>query len=154
MDLKSPYVACAVFCERVLEEQDGVLSAIRIVNRLTVHATELPPAGGVPRITLLVMLKAGDYKGKGKVLIDGKSPTGKSLSKPVEIDVELSGGDSGCNVIANIGVPLKQEGTYWFEIYFNAQLLTRAPLSFVLMMPTTAKKRSPTASRQRSPRRP
>lgn len=38
-----PYLQAALLCERVMEEKDGVLSVIRIIDRL-IH-TALGPAG-------------------------------------------------------------------------------------------------------------
>lgn len=41
MPERKPYLSAAFFCERVMEEKDGVLSAIRLVDTFTAH-TNLP----------------------------------------------------------------------------------------------------------------
>lgn len=158
MLLKPPYVAFAFFCERVLHEKDGVLTPIRIVDRLLVNPMpaqkNLGPTA-IHSITLVVGIKAGNYKGKGKIRIKGASPSGKSITtQSIETEVELTGADSGANFIAILGLPFREVGTYWFDIYFNNRMLTRTPLSvsgFSPQMPiaqTTAEKK-----RIRAPRK-
>ena len=46
MATEGPNVVAAVFCEKVLQEKDGVLSAIRIVDRFTVSVEA--PSGAAP----------------------------------------------------------------------------------------------------------
>ncbi|MGH9740926.1 MAG: hypothetical protein ACRD51_01105, partial [Candidatus Acidiferrum sp.] len=50
-----PYLQMACFCEKVLNEKDGVLSIIRVIDRLTVNASgpdspEQMPAGQINEI--------------------------------------------------------------------------------------------------------
>ena len=42
-DLGGPYLHAAHFCEKLLTEKDGVLSAIRIIDRITVTASGATP---------------------------------------------------------------------------------------------------------------
>jgi hypothetical protein len=139
MLLKPPYLAFAFFCERVLHEQDGVLTPIRIVDRLLVNhmpASKSPVPTALHSITLVVGLKAGNYKGKGKIRIKGAAPSGKSVTrKPIETEVELTGADSGANFIAILGLSFREVGTYWFDIYFNDRMLARTPLSVSVFSP-------------------
>jgi len=44
-----PYVQVAAFCERVLEEKDGVLTAVRIIDRFTQVRPAPSQAGFVPQ---------------------------------------------------------------------------------------------------------
>jgi hypothetical protein len=69
MDLLTdgPFVQMACFCEKVLNEQDGVLSIIRVIDRLIVStsglgAPEQMPAGQM-NFPLVVILKSGFVKG-------------------------------------------------------------------------------------------
>src|SRR5262245_34366539 len=87
-----PFLAAAFFCETVLEDKkDGALSAIRIVDTITVN---LPPSTPpeVPseqhRIPIslagLVAFKTGDSPGEHTVRVDMESPSGKKPKTVVE----------------------------------------------------------------------
>ena len=50
-----PYLAAAVLCEKVLQEKDGVLSAIRLVDRFIITASGTqPPGRKQPRLLILL----------------------------------------------------------------------------------------------------
>ena len=160
MSLQPPYLAFAFFCERVLQEQDGVITPIRIVDRLLIHhlgitrSHKFPLKNPIQTIALVVGLKSGEYKGKGKITIEGKYPSGKPLSpKSLEADVELSGPDGGANLIFNLGLPYSEAGTYWFDIYFNKRLLTRTPLNVSVLLPPIPTAKLATKKRARLPRK-
>jgi hypothetical protein len=130
-----PYVAAAVCCERVLQEKDGVLSAIRIVELLTVP--ELPsnaPPGAtlLPYpLTLLVALKSGDFVGESRVSLIVESPDGKRTPFPESWPFVFSGGDQGINILANFALPPDKPGLYWFEVLSNDEVLTKVPFKLV-----------------------
>ena len=52
-----PYLITAAFCEQVIEDKSGVLSLIRIVDRMYITAQgpnapdEMPPAANLPAIS-------------------------------------------------------------------------------------------------------
>lgn len=129
-----PYVTAALICEKVLQEKDGVLSAIRLVDRLeikmqttdpklTIH--DVPPAG--VQLAGLVCIKSGPFKGKGVLSIEGETPSGKV--KPLgEYPVNLEGDDNGQNVVLNIVFATKEDGLHWFTVRFNSTLLSKIPL--------------------------
>lgn len=64
---QGPYLSAAVICEKVLEETNGVKSAIRMIDRIT--RTEIgpnPPPDMIPfeyNLCLLVKFKAGRARG-------------------------------------------------------------------------------------------
>lgn len=125
-----PYLTQASFCERVLTEQDGVLSAIRIIDTLHTEIVDSESAKGVVQsINLLICLRAGPFKGVGTLKIIALMPDGEPSRNSSAISVELKGGAHGANIVVNVGVELSKSGVYWYEVYFNDQLLTRTPLS-------------------------
>lgn len=145
--LARPLVAGAFFCERVIQEQDGVLTIVRIIDTLYIHqvvklAAPVPvqPPVGFPTqsvqsgLHLVVLLKSGDYRGQGVLNLRGLKPSGEPLKArtPTEIPVELKGGHYGANVVINLGMPFELSGIYWFELYFDGHVLTRMPLSVVV----------------------
>lgn len=159
MELEPPYIAFASFCERVLQEQDGVLSAIRIVDRLIIQAP--PPEAGdnspTPvQISMLIGLRSGGYVGSGLLSVRGVLPSGKEFQTKTEAIAELKGADTGFNVIINAFMPIKERGIYWFDVVFNNRLLTRIPLSVLAqseLTSATEAKPPPTKSARRSRRK-
>lgn len=140
--MSGPYIAAALFCERVLQESDGVLSAIRIIDQQIVHGPNVP--GDMPpatmNATLLIALKAGETRGRYTVRVAPEEPSGQQLP-PVDFAVNFLGGDGeqGVNLIVPLGMQVVQEGLYWFDIQWvdtkaaadSVELLTRVPLRVV-----------------------
>jgi hypothetical protein len=58
-----PYLQTAVLCEKVLQEQDGVLSLVRIVDRIISTALGPDPPEDMPpvavNLTAVIVLKSG-----------------------------------------------------------------------------------------------
>lgn len=132
-----PYLSAALVCERVIQEQDGVLTAIRIIDRIIqsaigVEAPDEMPSFGV-NITLLVVLKAGAARGRHQVRITIEAPSGEQMPQEATLPVLLEGEERGVNLILTLGFLAEQEGLYWFNVYFGDQdtLLTRVPLRIV-----------------------
>jgi len=129
---KTPYVGAALICERVIQETDGVLSIVRVVETFTVAPIRDLPAGvkrGI-EFTLLIMLKSGDVKGKSKVSIRLRYPSGKT--KPMgDHEIVLEGGHSGIQVIIQTRVGIEEWGVHWFDIAWEGQMLTSIPLRLV-----------------------
>lgn len=129
-----PFLTAALFCERVLEEKDGVTSIIRIVDRIVTQATGVDPPERMPplqaMLTLVVSLKSGFAKGSYSVTIQGTTPTGRSLA-PVALPVLLEGDDRGVGLVGVLNLQLEEDGLYWFDVRFERRLLSRIPLRVV-----------------------
>lgn len=129
-----PYVRMAALCERVLQEKDGVLSIIRVIDRFTITTSgpaapaEMPP--GNIQFTIVVVLTSGAVRGKYNLRIVPTSPSGKELSE-LSAGVLLEGEDRGVNVVLNGQMLVSEEGLYWFDVFAEEQLLTRIPLRLV-----------------------
>ena len=129
--MPGPYVSMATFCEKVLQERDGVLSVIRAVERVlvTINAPGAPaelPEGGVYTTTLLVALKSDDAQGRHPITIRAQKPDGTNLPNQ-SFDVMFEQGERGVNLILEMGLPMI-EGLYWFDVLVSDVLLTRVPL--------------------------
>ncbi|MGI8809303.1 MAG: DUF6941 family protein [Acidimicrobiales bacterium] len=130
--MPGPHVQVATFCEKVLIEQDGVLSVIRAIDRFILSgnvAAGAPaelPEGGILQTTLLIVLRAGDAQGRHPVVIRPQQPSGVYLPDQ-PFDATFGRDESGVNLILNMAVPII-EGLYWFEVLVNETLLTRVPL--------------------------
>jgi hypothetical protein len=133
-----PFLQMAIFCERVLEEKDGVLSVIRIVDRVTHRAAGPIPPEDMPPFPLnlmaLISFKFGQARGRHTLTLRPLPPSGlltqelPQFSVPVLFD---GGEDRGVNVILNIGMQVRQEGVYWFEVRLDDATITRMPLRVV-----------------------
>jgi hypothetical protein len=132
-----PFVAVACFCEQVLEEkEDGVLSAIRIVDTYIIPPL---PAGvevapdAQPQVILvrgLISLKSGDVIGTGKVGLVMHKVNGETVQLSPEDGwpAVMEGGEHGFNAKINFGLGVKNLGLLWFDVTWNGELLTRIPL--------------------------
>jgi hypothetical protein len=126
-----PYLAMAVICERVLQEKDGVLSAIRIIDKITQtiagpHAPEVFP-GITLNLFALISFKSGISGGKYTIRLSPFSPSGDKLGE-FSGPIFLEGNGRSANVIINLNLIVKEEGLYWFDILLEDQLVTRIPL--------------------------
>lgn len=136
--MPGPYVQMATICEKVLQEADGVISAIRCVDRLVISAQAMAggvapaelPQGGKFTTTLLVMLKADDARGRHPVSIRVQMPSGVFVEQPQVFDAMFEGDERGVNLIVNMQLEL-MEGIYWFEVSVNDRMLTRVPLRLI-----------------------
>jgi hypothetical protein len=127
-----PYLQAALFCEKVLEDKSGVLSLIRIIDRITITASGLQAPEEMPAVALnlAIILKAGSLRSKYKLHVKPIAPNGKELAT-VSTSILLEGEDRGVNIILDVNLPVQEEGLYWFEIFFEEMLLTRIPLRIV-----------------------
>jgi len=71
------YVQAAVICEKVLVEQDRVLSAIRIIDKLTALVEPSRETPVLAVLALLVGIKFGEGPRPNRLLVDVVSPDGE-----------------------------------------------------------------------------
>jgi hypothetical protein len=136
MDTDGPLLLAAVCCERVLEDKDGSLSAIRIVDKLTLGfpaelADQPLPPHAMPPIYVLVLVRAGTLRGTHTITLKSKSPSGEVNSFP-PATVEFTREDRGINITFTVNLVLRKrvEGLFWLELFLDeTRLLTRIPLT-------------------------
>lgn len=125
-----PELLAAFFCEKAIEEKDGVFSIVRIVDTLTVTAVAPPPHGeliGLP-ISTLISFKAAGTKGKRNFTVTQVGPSEKRR-RLVSQPVEFIGGITGANIRSSVAlVKYEGDGVYWFEVRLENRLYTRMPL--------------------------
>ena len=131
---RGPYITAATFCEQVLQEASGVLSLIRIVDRMTTTATGPTAPEQMPTSqlnwTLVIALKSGDARGSHPVKIVPQLPSGETL-QPITLSAHLEGENKGQNLLARMNMPLEMPGIYWFQIFVDDQLMTKVPLEVI-----------------------
>ena len=129
-----PFLTMAALCRDVIEDQQGNLSLIRMVSKITATghgptaSEEMPPV----RIPLffVVTLKTGEAEGTHKLMVDLLAPTGGVT--PIYEDDALvlarGTGSSGNNTVVRISVAYASEGVYWFRVFFDDVFITQVPL--------------------------
>lgn len=129
-----PYLAVATICEKVIEDKNGTLSLIGIVDRITANivAPELPSTmPPVPiNLTVVIALKAGQARGRFSLKIRIEEPSGQQ-QPAAEIPIFLEGEDRGMNALVPLNLLATQEGLYWFDVLFDDQLISRIPLRLI-----------------------
>lgn len=138
-----PYLTAAFLCERILEEKDGVKSAIRIHDRVVQAASgtkvpdAMPPIPAAP--TLFVSLRNGQARGKHVIKVALIKPDG-TIASEQRISINLAGANNnGADLVARMQVMLDQEGVYWFDLYYDELRLTRIPWEVVYLIQTTGR---------------
>jgi hypothetical protein len=129
-----PFLKAALFCDDVIEGKDGVLSLIRVIDRLTVAAggsnapAELPPT--TRRLKLVIMLVSGRARGSQQLELSVETPEGTSTPMWSNT-VFLEGEDRGSNLVAEIEYQFEAEGLYWFDVILDGQRLSRLPFRVI-----------------------
>ena len=131
---QGPYVKAAFFCEHALQEADGVLSAIRIVDRI-MHTEqgsqtpeEMPPVAY--KLFVVAILVPGRAKGRHPVRLDLENPAGE-LRMLSEHDLLFEGEDRNVALVADMRATFTHEGLHWLHVSFDGHVLTKSPLRVI-----------------------
>ncbi len=124
----------AVFCELALQDNSGVWSLIRIVDRKTITAQgssvpELMPPTPIDW-TLFLTFKSGEARGSLPIKIEPVLPSQETL-KPVIVSANFEGGNRGHNIVTKLNMTLTMPGVYWFRIYVEDEFVTQIPLEMI-----------------------
>jgi len=134
-----PYVSAAVLCERVLEEKDGVVTLVRLIDRFIVTAqgpdapATLPPT--LVSVVAVVWLRSGEARGRHVLQLRPEKPSGERLDA-TEISVHFEGEERGSRTTGNISLVADEEGLYWFDVLLDDTLLSRIPLRIMYQRQT------------------
>ncbi len=141
---KGPYIQVAAFCESLIEGKDGTWSLIRVIDQVTHQAigagapSDLPPLNYA--LKGVVMLKPGEARGRMNYEFFMERPNGIRTSGGGGSVTFVGGPNQGVNIPLMMNVTFDQEGTYWFDLFMDGQLLTRMPLQVIYnrVMPGSA----------------
>lgn len=137
-DSGGPFLNTAMICERVLQEQDGVASAIRIIDRI-IFLTDEEGTPIVPQhpFTLFLNFKSGSARGSFKIAVRMESPSGQQVPV-IETTAFFEGEERGVNLVGQtLFEPSDGAGLYWFDVLFEGEQLTRIPLRAIFQSPPT-----------------
>jgi hypothetical protein len=127
-----PFLQMAVLCEKVLREADGVLSLIRIVDRVTISGAGREMPQSPVRLTAAVAFKSGFAQGKYTVKLRPQRPSGKVLAE-LEFPLLFEGNERGAGIVADITLMVQEEGLYWIDVLLEDQVATRIPLRILYL---------------------
>ena len=138
--LGGPFLAAAFFCETTMEDkQDGAISAIRMVDQLTLNlAPSTPPEVPSKKTKLpvyiagLLSFKTGDAPGDHVLSVVVHSPSGKSqefLKQTLPFSKPPHG---GANLRLNNVIHVYKGGLFWFDIFLDGKRMTRMPLQITI----------------------
>jgi len=129
---KGPFVKAALFCEKVIEEKDGVMTFVRIIDKLMQTAMgpavpeTLPPINHA--MTCIVMLNPGDAVGRHDFLVAVEPPSGFGKRTLGQGSVHFEGPERTTIIKIEMQMTFDQEGVYWFEVVLDqGAVLTRMP---------------------------
>lgn len=139
-----PYLSSAIICEKVLQERDGVTSAIRIIDRLT-HTI---PGSNIDvmdpfsyQFFLLLGFKSGEALGNYQISIQPIKPEGDVKIPAANYTVNFEPpADRGAGICAVMQITFDVPGLWWFDIYLTElsgpkriRRVTRVPLRIVYL---------------------
>jgi len=126
-----PYLGMAILCERVLQEKDNVLSAIRIVDKIIQTAIGPDSLEMMPPVTInlfaIISFKSGASGGKYNFKLVPTTPSNEKMQE-YSIPLVLEKNGKSANVIINLNLLVKEEGLYWFDVSLNDEFVTKIPL--------------------------
>ncbi len=133
-----PFIQAALICEKVLQEQDGAMSAIRIIDRIFFVAGEDgQPLNPRTPIMFLICLKSGEARANLPVEVRLEKPSGEQ-SQILQAHMLFEGEERGGNIVINAMFEADQQGLYWFDVLLDGTRITRMPLRAVFQpIPTT-----------------
>lgn len=138
VDPGGPHLTAALICERVLNEQDGVSSVIRMIDRVFFAADEDgEPIDPKYPFMLFVNFKSGSARGSYTIGIEMEKPSGERLPL-LTAPVLLEGEERGVNLILQVMFEPDQQGLYWYDVLFQGNRVTRIPLRVVYQSRPTA----------------
>jgi hypothetical protein len=126
-----PYLGMAILCERVLQEKDNVLSAIRIVDKIIQTTIGADSVEMMPPVTInlfaIISFKSGRSGGKYNFKLVSTTPSNEKMQE-YTIPLVLEKNGKSANVIINLNLLVKEEGLYWFDVLLNDKFITKIPL--------------------------
>lgn len=125
-----PLVTAALICEKVIVENDGVPTIIRVIDK---HAFFAPQGlkvdadlAAVIKVTAFFAVKAGDLRGEQEFSLSVRKASGERVSIPSTWKVVFDREEGGGNLILSLHVPA-EEGVNYVDLFWKDELLATSP---------------------------
>jgi len=140
---EGPILLASLICDRVLQEKDEGISAIRLVDQITVgvtHGATSPPSSAdlaqalivAPFVCYVLLVFKGGRLGTSHVAqVVGHPPEGDSREfekVPFVVSSLIEGTPPGQNIVMQLQLVLQKEGVYWFEVRLDGRRVRAIPL--------------------------
>lgn len=122
-----PFVQAGFLCDRVMTEQDGVNSYVRVVDRFQKVILQ-PNAPAEPHraaFTIVILIRAGDAVGPFDVEVQMQQPSGQR-SEPQIMTVHLTPG-ARINLHIPTQIVFEEQGQYAVLVSIAGKLLAEIP---------------------------
>lgn len=127
-DRTDVYVS-AFFCDRLLREHDGILSAIRVVDLFVIPVPEQGATSFIPRLeTNLVIIFRSKSQADFTATISATDPRGIVQSSSGLVSLTGEPDIYVYTMAIDIFITDVLEGTHWYDIFVNGSLANRIPL--------------------------
>lgn len=131
-DLPRPWLKVGVLCEKVLQERDGVVSLIRIVDRFTVTKAGPEPPQEMPEYDAhlyVVMIFSGGL-GNFEAQLRIVHPDGKETLTPT-MPFFVDSLERGHQIVGDLHITFKKEGLYYIEFMLDNDVVGRTPFRVI-----------------------
>jgi hypothetical protein len=128
---EKPYLMAALLCERILQEKDEVLSAIRIADTfyVTVPKNLAPEVKPAIQLTMLLGFKKRIHTEAEKhfLTLRIKAPSGTVTQQPT-VDLNFKADEvSGANLLATLQMGVSEFGVFQIEVAVDDEVVTVVP---------------------------
>ena len=138
---QGPFLQAAFLCEQILDEKDGVKSAIRIINRITRTVAEpSPPEEMEPfnhETKMLLKFKSGRARGPMRLQIRLERPSGESPPPSIQTVYFEGEDDRGVDIVGNMNFRFEVPGLYWLNVELGGIQITKMPLRVIYLPQVT-----------------
>jgi hypothetical protein len=124
-----PYVIAAAFCDEALQEKDGTISLIRVVDKLTAYGTaeQMPPL--TASLAFVLMLRAGTATGRSfTASLSLERPGGQAFGGTEAPVLFADAPNSPANLIVKLQLGIASPGLHWMAVLLDGEPLARTPL--------------------------
>jgi hypothetical protein len=130
-----PFIKAATLCEVVIEDKSGVLSLIRVIDRVIQQVVGPVGDDTMPPIEhwsayVVIMLVSGAARGNCDIGLTLEAPNGIRNALGAAT-VLLEGEDRGANIVIRAEFRLDLQGLYWIDVSLDGRRATRMPLRVV-----------------------
>lgn len=132
-------ITVATFCERTLDEKDGVPSLIRLIDRITFTppAPQTFDAEGKPlephvALAFYIRLSSLNEGSEHELRLTIQNPLGEE-KEIVKYPFKIERNKSGVNFRGDLTVGVKHAGFYWMRIYIDSVFKMQIPLEVVVV---------------------
>lgn len=133
-----PYLSIAAVCDRVLIEENGIASLIRVVDRFKFNAPRDTPPDAAMSIesNMFFRFNWGAFRGSMILRVDQVAPDGSRIEGPDQT-LEYQEGSSGVQLRIAFSFVAPMPGLYWMEAFLDGALITRLPIQVELVRDAT-----------------